>query len=486
MGCTDKRSPYAEHNVIVIVIDTLRSDRVNPSGDALMERLSRQAVCFNNAIAPASWTKPSVASIMTGLYPGNHGTVEKDTKPEGPDDKGIRFLDPRLPTMAECLKDAGYRTAGIITNPNIIPARHFDQGFDDFTQPAGNAKELFDQAKDWIVSNRDRGKFHLYLHAFDPHAPYFPPQEYRDRYVKDRRIEKAPFTNFGSPEEIEFWLRQYRAWDESSGEAFHFSYEDEYDEMKAKYEKMMSRITLDDVRSTFYLDFSGFEDPDLQERLEYLETLYNAEVEFVNHTLAAFFDFMEEEGILDDSIVVITADHGEAFLEHGDVRHDRSVHTEEVDVPLIFCIPGYQASLDEPVSLTDILPTILDIVGKAEPEGLDGISLWPYIQQGIPPSKRPVFTELIHSNMEQIGAIVGHRKLIYEQNHNGESHWRLYDTRSDPGEKAPVDEGAWDAGAKAMKEAILRFKKDRRLQRATQSAVPLTREEIDQLKELGY
>lgn len=483
-GCSDPVSPYADHNVIVIVIDTLRRDRLNPSGDEFLEKLSREAVCFSNAVAPSSWTRPSVASIMTGLYPGNHGAVRREIIDEGPGSMGTRFLDPELLTLAECLKEAGYNTAAFVTNPNIIPIRRFDQGFDEFTQPAGNARQLFGAAGDWIKANKGRGKFHLYLHALDPHAPYYPPQRYRDRFLEDRRIDKAPFTNSGYPEGIEFWLKQYRAWDK--GEPFRFDYKGEFEALMKKYAALMNDVTLEQVKAMVDLDFTGFDDPAFVERLEHLVTLYNAEVAYVNYTVSVFFDVLEKEGLLDTSIVVVTSDHGEAFMEHEELRHDRTVFTEEVDVPLIFRIPGRKGVVDPPVSLTDIMPTILDLLGLPMPGNLDGISLQPHMVHGTAPVNRLIFTELIHRRTDRIAVVHGDRKLIYLQKPDRAPEWSLYDISDDPGEESPLPLEAWDGGARALKEAILRFKKDRKLQRSSASEEVLSEEELKQLQELGY
>jgi arylsulfatase A-like enzyme len=190
--------PAVDKNVIVLVIDTLRRDRLHAFGfdgniSPCMDELAVDGFCFRKAFAPSSWTKPSVASLLTGLYPGRHGAVGCPTFLTGLGD-----LKESHRTLAEYLKEAGYFTAAMVTNPHIVPKNHFDQGFDEFVEPAGNAEVLLDKALEWIRGRAGAQRYFLYLHIFDPHMPYAPPAPYQ-KIREDRPGGRIPVRTAGEP-----------------------------------------------------------------------------------------------------------------------------------------------------------------------------------------------------------------------------------------------------------------------------------------------
>jgi arylsulfatase A-like enzyme len=495
-ACTPAE-PLADANVIVILIDTLRSDYVgayNPERKLTpsMDLISREGAYFRNAIAPSSWTKPSVASLMTGLYPGRHGTVKRGF--EKKDSRGRFSLDPGLTTLSEELNRAGYSTAAFATNPNIIPSLHFDKGYDHFMQPAGIANELFDQATAWIEANRGKGKFHLYLHLLDPHLPYFPPEDYRERFIEEPFEEAAPFTRLGQSFEIDLWIKQYKHWEpEGPGDRFKFDFDQAWAELVEKFPDKANHIDKAQLAEFMFLDFEGYDDPALKKRVDHLISLYEGEVVYTDDAIQEFVKMLETEGLLDNTILVVTADHGEAFLEHDLWGHDRSVHWEEVNVPLIFRIPGedgpVKGTFDEAVSLVDVYPTILDLVGLPLPESLDGTSLKPIL---LPSNRafrreRPVFTELIGQTKDLVAAIFQDRKVIREVSQDGELAWYYFELDSDPEEQVPLDLDEGDDRVKALKRSIESFIKNRSLDRpGDENEGQLTEEEIEEMRKLGY
>ncbi|MFT7462289.1 MAG: choline-sulfatase [Pseudohongiellaceae bacterium] len=166
-------------NVVVVLVDTLRADRLGAHGSQRnitpkLDALAAQSVVFSRAIAPANWTKPSVASLFTGLYPERHGAVASAAR-----DQSHSALAPQLTTLAEVLGDAGFDTAAFITNPHINVAGQFDQGFGHFVQPAETAVVLVNQAGTWLDERANDRPFFLYLHLIDPHSPYDPPPNVR-------------------------------------------------------------------------------------------------------------------------------------------------------------------------------------------------------------------------------------------------------------------------------------------------------------------
>jgi len=496
--CCGQGDRSIEPNIIVITIDTLRSDYLGAYGSEkgltpFMDSLSHRGVFFRNAVAPSSWTKPSVASLLTGLYPGRHGAVLR-TGIQDSNSEGRFSLSPAFTTLAESLKEAGYQTAAFVTNPNIIAALNFDQGFDAFTQPAGIAEELLDQALEWIDSEGRSGKFYLHLHLLDPHLPYYPPEDYRNRYATGSPGEQAPFASEGSSLGIEIWLRQYKLWQsQASGEPFTFEFEKVWDQINQKYPTVLANLDQEEARNTIFLAFRGLEDPILKQRLEYLLSLYRGEVAYSDDTLGRFVEALQEREVLDRSLVVVTADHGEAFLEHEEMRHDRTVHAEEVNIPLIFRFPPTLATqpieIDDPVSLVDIYPTILDLLELQAPEGLDGSSLMPLIRNPDGPNGRshPVLTELIGERKDHVAAVIPGRKLIHMAERGEETKWNYYDTSEDPGELSPLKGMEEDESFRSLKQVISNWIKGRTLGGdGAEGDGTLSESELEQMRQLGY
>lgn len=482
-------SDFKNRNVILLVIDALRSNRLGCYGygrgsSPCMDRLAAEGFCFRNALAPSCWTKPSVASLMTGLYPGRHGAVGGVDFLES-----LSFLDPDHTCLAESMKAAGYATAAFVTNPHIISFYNFDQGFDHFTQPAGMAEELLDKAFQWIEEKGKRKKFFLYLHVFDPHQPYFPPREYRERYAPDPLEPGAVFANKGDSLGIRHWMRQYLNFSRAySQDRFRLDFR----RLVADLKKERPMVRPEEING-LTLDFKGMDDPALVERIDHLTSLYDGEVAYTDGALDRFLRRLEERGMLDDTVFVITADHGEAFFEHGKWGHGHHLHAQEVNVPLIFYTPGIQTPVrggwNAPVSQVDVFPTILDMLGLAVPEDLDGQSLWRLMRN---PDRtalgdRPVFSEHIRHTKDDVAVIYGGRKLIRASTSKGSVKWLFYDTALDPGEKHPLEQDEDDDAMEAMKGLIRQLISGRTMKpKARTDNKTLSEEEMRQLRTLGY
>jgi len=184
MACD--RRPARRPDVILIVIDTLRADHLGAYGydrdtSPVLDAFARQNVKFNFAIATSPWTAPSVASVFTGLYPTVHGVVGHAPRRKAELRKEVAALDDELETLAEALKKAGYRTAGITANAWVADYLGFAQGFDGFdTINRQSASQVNELAFDFLESVAvDDAPFFLYLHYMDPHAPYKLPRDAR-------------------------------------------------------------------------------------------------------------------------------------------------------------------------------------------------------------------------------------------------------------------------------------------------------------------
>lgn len=311
-------------NIVLVLIDTLRADHLGTYGygrdtSPNIDALARKAVVFRNAIAQSTWTKPGTASLMTGLFPKNHGANTQED----------RLSDDHL-LLSQYLRQGGYRTHAFLANGNAGASFNFDRGYDTYEffpedPDRIGAKTRSDRMNERIlpfVRELDRDdKFFLYVHYVDPHIPYDPGERY---FSKSNTIEfdKAFFNEMqfkrllGSPEERADLLRQAV---------------DEYDD----------------------------------------------EVRFNDASFGALLAALEQRGFLEDTIVVVVSDHGEELLERNSFGHTNAPYEEQVRVPLIVYVPGVgHREVAEPVGQIDLVPSLLSLVGLARPAGVDGVDVF--------------------------------------------------------------------------------------------------------------
>jgi arylsulfatase A-like enzyme len=315
--------PGAPRQVILVTVDTLRWDAVSAYGHGTLtpaiDRLAADAVVFDNAWSTAPWTLPALGSMLSGLSPDVHGVTGLTSR-----------LPDRVTTVAETLSGYGYRTAAIVHNPLLEPARNFAQGFGEYVdlhepsyggslgarllQSLGTGGvppptwpttvDLTDVAAEWLAANRNE-RFFLWLHYFDPHAPYAPPPAY---------LPAQPPAGMGM----------------------------RFDEQTA-----LSR---------------GIVVPPPETR-RWIRELYDAEVRDVDANVGRLLDALQQLGLYDDALILLSSDHGEEFWEHGSQGHGQSLHPELLRVPLIVKLPGLAAHrrVSAPVTTMSVAPTILEL-----------------------------------------------------------------------------------------------------------------------------
>jgi arylsulfatase A-like enzyme len=313
------RSSPERPNVVLIVMDTLRADRLSLYGyeratSPRLDRLAERGLVFDEAHATASWTWPSTASLLTGLSPEEHG-VGNGT--------GV-FLADELNTLAEVMQAQGMTTAAWSGNPLIVPDKNFDQGFEFFDyQKRGMRKSrvLIPSALDWIETTGDT-RFFLYLHMTDPHAPLAPHPEGGRLF--------APEAGSGFEKKINDFneLLLANRGHGADGEL-------RTDEAIPPHEQ------------------------------QWISDLYDACVWTGDRWLGEVLDTLERAGLSDRTIVAFTSDHGEELFDHGLVTHGHSLHRELVRVPLVIAGPGLPAGarVDTPVSNRHLAPTLARLVG---------------------------------------------------------------------------------------------------------------------------
>lgn len=367
-------------NILVYLVDTLRSDRVGCYGwpDGLtphLDRLAGEGVVFERTIAQTSWTKPSVASIFTGMVPGRHGANGKTSKL--PDD---------AVTMAELLQGGGYATAGFACNAYITRSAGFGQGFDDFSYRQVRSGEITEDVIDWLRTHPGNRPFFLYVHTVDPHAPYNPQDAHRREFAA------------GITDPEVGTLRHNRA-------------------LRSHVVDATDEVVRDMLR------------------------LYGAEVAENDESFGRLLEVMRDLGRLDDTLIVFVSDHGEEFKEHGIFGHGWDLHREVLQVPLVIRPPGGMSPtrVEWPAQHVDLLPTILEAAGIEAPGGIDGDSLWPAMDRPSGPGQsRPIFSYLDYEGRRGLAVELDGLKLIQGLSHDFLPWRQLYRTESDPGEHEDV------------------------------------------------
>ena len=397
-------------NIVLITIDTLRSDRVSSYGSDLVDTpnidsFASDGVLFSNAASTVPFTLPAHSSILTGLYPPGHGVREN-----------VGYtLDDSIPTLAEVLSEGGWNTAGFVSafvlDRRWGIGRGFDHYFDDFdlaefdTPSLGSVQRSGDvtiaEAVRWLDDRPQNSPFFLWLHLYDPHDPYAPPEPFKSMYPN------RP---------------------------------------------------------------------------------YEGEVAYTDFLIGEFRTSLEERGLLDHSLVILTADHGEGLGDHGEASHGFFVYDTTIHVSLIMRPPSNSGAgrvVDTAVSHVDIFPTILDSVGLAAPKAVHGQSLLPVIAGGNVAPDRGVYSEslypLLHYGWAPLRVIrTDNRKLI------SAPRPEVFDVRSDPREKRNIslEQPAITA---ELEQQLGELRAKIEIDAPTAGAAPdIDAETLAQLQALGY
>ena len=426
-------------NVVLISIDTLRADRIGAvvRGRSItpnLDELGARGFRFERAYAPANHTLLSHMSLLTGLYPKTHG-VDRGSGKHG--NVGVKGLpDPRV-TLAETLQAHGYATGGFVFSCVWLDERFgFAQGFDHYKvisqgAAAANQREILP----WLEAHR-RKPFFLFVHFYDVHSDW----------------SRLPYD---APPEI---LARHR-------EGYRGGF-DGCDENRLCATRYLKK-----------LDASG--EPLAEQDLAYIRSLYDAGVEATDLQVGRLLERLAELGVMENTLVIVTSDHGEEFREHGRFIHSQ-IYEEIARVPLVMRLPSGEhagGSSTHPVELLDVMPTVLDLLRIEAKDPIEGRSLLPLMRGGrVEPD--PIFITSRTAN----SVIEWPWKLI--QGVDGEE---LYDLASDPGETRNLS-GSEVERATRMRETMTRWRRGGEIDRAAEPAPLIETDEADleRLRALGY
>lgn len=359
-------------NILLITVDTLRADEAGSM--ETYRRLAEGGLAFTDALAPSGWTLPSMGTIVTGLYPQTHGAYRLSDK--WPSHGSLR---PDKTLITEALHRAGYGTAVVCTNPNLAEGFGFRRGVDHFVNlfkdpptiyfglsligrgPALEAEWpspydgglIVDEALRWL-EHPPAGPFFLWVHTLDNHLPY-----YHVRIPAESPLFPTFGPTLGKQLNVQM-LRMGRLW-------YHAPIRDA------------------------------------------LRGLYREEIAYTDHHLMRLLNAMEARGLLANTAVVFTSDHGEEFLDHGSFEHGHTLYEELVHVPLVLKLPGKRegAVRGDPVGLIDLFPTLAALAGVPLPEALPGQDL-----RQVAPADRLRFLHGSLYNHHMEGVVDGDLKLL--------------------------------------------------------------------------
>jgi arylsulfatase A-like enzyme len=406
-------------------------DHISPNVDALAWRGLR----FEQAIAPASWTEPSLASMLTSLYPSELGIACRAAISCQP------HLDRERVTLAEAIQSAGYRTQAYLTSPWLSAELGFDQGFDGFESV--RAKEPYDlnpmraRTLGWLLGC-PRGAAPCGLMTKGHELLFEPPipAGWGGGHVNNR---VARFLENHGEERFFLWVHYTEALPP-------------YD-LAPPFRPLPEGEMASTERRLSGMGYWRLGDPFTpRERLlpldvEGLTALYDGEIHRMDRMLGELNVMLDASGLLDRTLVVFTSDQGQEFMEHGGYTYGHSLYDEVLQVPLIFAGPGVTFPpwvVEASVGLLDLAPTLAEIAGASLPPEVEGRSLVPALQ-GQPLEERPLFSESLYRVPYESKAMYrdGY-KLIYNVD---AEQFEFYDLSTDPdeqqdlaGEASPVME----------------------------------------------
>lgn len=468
LGCepTGRAGPAAPTPLILISIDTLRADRLNCYGyrkrttSPHIDALAEDGILFENHISAAPWTIPAHISLLTSLWPSNHGVTA--SLREIQDNEGsYPVLSESRTTLAETLVARGYATAAFTAGDTLDSRFGYGQGFSIYHTNMLKLREgPMEEMGQWVADQEDR-PFFVFWHTFESHAPYLGTR-FLDEVLPEERAASLR-------EAVERYGARLRKGEVQPG----------------RFKSILVR------RKAF--------------ELPVLEALYVGSVADTDRWVGRFLDRLKSEGVYDRALIVLTSDHGEEFGDRSPEAfydaHGHSLWREMVRVPLVIKLPGQTGAgtrVEAPSRAVDVMPTALDVLrvpGSAQMQGTSLRPLW----EGSEAQSRTVFIEALEDVSEEKAIQIGRYKYLVRIGAESVGRrgrvfippsppWRgLYDLERDPGETVNLLEGAEKAaheqGALGLDTKLREHMAAQRPDSRPETIDPAT---VERLRQLGY
>lgn len=379
--------------VLFIAIDTLRADHLSCYGyqrptSPNIDKFAREGVLFLNAFAPSIPTTPAYTVMYTGLHGITTGIVSHGAK-----DKA-QYLDPNIPVLPQILREKGYITAAVDNLYDI--KNYFVRGYDYYMKTSHlqfvSANEVNEMAIPWIKQNKDKD-FFLFLHYWDPHSPYSPPERYRNLYYQGNPYD--PDNRSMEPVKRQLVYPFYKWW---------------------HYERLGNPTDIN-----------------------YFPAQYDSEINYVDEKIGEILNLLEEVGIIEDVLVILTSDHGENMTEHGLYFGHTGLYETTIHIPLICRWPGKLSAgkkIEAMVQHIDYTPTILDALKIPKIKKMEGRSLLPLMKDKIQEEYQEIYTN--ECTWRAVRAIRTKEWKLIKAIDKGKVYEmpvrELYNLKNDPGE----------------------------------------------------
>lgn len=455
LSCGEERVEGPRPPVVLIVIDTLSAGHVSHLGydretTPNLDALAAEGITFNEAIAPASYTIASIPSILTGRLPDNHGVIERG-----------RVLDESEVTLAEVLKEEGYKTYGAVGNVNGGPAFGNQQGFDEFVEvylgegPPGRrifevggrkvhlalADEFLPLMDRWLDGTPEDPRKLLYLHVFEPHTPYDPPGEFFDLFL-DERYPGPPRPD----------------------------------------ERKRIHIGLDRAEAQGVLPKESVQQGSIR--------LYDAYLNWADHCVGQMLQKLKDRDLYDEALIIVTSDHGEAFWQHGINGHNQQIYDEIMRVPMIVKLPKAMQlggkRIESMVSTIDVVPSVCEWMNLSPPD-VDGLSVAPLVDGREQGDKRDALFIRSYEDTNLIGLRLPGAKVIVHEKKDGRldlDNAELYLLDDDVAERDNLAKSRSELASEMLAELEERwFNMERR---AKKSDKKFNEAQAELLKHTGY
>ncbi len=420
LGCAE--TPPPPQRIIFLSMDTVRADHVNGyrplDTTPELAKIAAEGVLFRNFYGASTYTSPSHMSIFTGLDPREHGVASI-----------VARLSPDVPTLAEILSQAGFRTAAFHEGAYVAARFGFDRGFDSYDEyPRGSVvDEAFPEVLDWIRSAGPDPYF-LFVHTYAAHRPYGGLEGYR-----------AANPERGLPSDAELALLRTTV----SGNAADLS-----DSQRYLYYVVNSLVERDKDQITGVAPAESFTtEPHFAADIAVVRASYDERIRGIDRAIGQIRDTLVEAGQWEDTLLVVFSDHGEAFFEHGLDRHGYIPFEEVLKVPLVISYPRFLRNRSEHVVEglawhLDILPTVLSLMGLPIPPDGQGIDLKPILAGDAEiPESRAIFPAVLSGApfraplpVRRVALMNGYKR-IEGHAHYGDTRGYLFELASDPGEE---------------------------------------------------